>query len=132
MSSLGGEWRNLSLQPEDVFEADEDGRFKAEAGESLLWKYIWKSQNLFKSVLPFVHLPITLSQPPKFSLINQLYNEKLGFGYWYYFYATFSTLSLLIKALALLLIRLYLSKASQASLLGLNDICIYFLVLINL
>ncbi len=36
MSSLGGEWRNLSLQPEDVFEADEDGRFKAEAGESLL------------------------------------------------------------------------------------------------
>jgi hypothetical protein len=36
ISSLGGEWRNLSLQPEDVFEADEDGRFKAEAGESLL------------------------------------------------------------------------------------------------
>jgi hypothetical protein len=43
-----------------------------------------------------------------------------------------SLLSLLIKALALLLIRLYLSKASQASLLGLNDFCIYFLVLIDL
>jgi hypothetical protein len=42
----------------------------------------------------------------------------------YYFYATFSTFSLLIKALALLFNRLYLSKASQASLLGLNDFCI--------
>ena len=50
----------------------------------------------------------------------------------YYFYATFSTFSLLIKALALLFNRLYLSKASQASLLGLNDFCIYFPVLINL
>ncbi len=50
----------------------------------------------------------------------------------YYFYATFSTFSLLIKALAILFKRLYLSKASQASLLGLNDLCIYFPVLINL
>ncbi len=40
-----------------------------------------------------------------------------------------SLLSLLIKALVLPFIRLYLSKASQASLLGLNDFCI---VLINL
>ncbi len=40
--------------------------------------------------------------------------------------------SLLNKAFALLFIRLYLSKASQASLLGLNDFCIYFLVSINL
>ena len=36
--------------------------------------------------------------------------------------------SLLIKALALLFIRLYPSKASQASLLGLNDFCMYSLV----
>jgi len=50
----------------------------------------------------------------------------------YYFYATFSTFSLLIKVLALLFNRLYLSKASLASLLGLNDFCIYFPVLINL
>ncbi len=35
-----------------------------------------------------------------------------------------SLLSLLIKALALLFIRLYLSKASQASLLDLNFLCI--------
>ncbi len=49
-----------------------------------------------------------------------------------YFYATLSTFSLLIKALALPFNRLYLSKASQASLLGLNDFCIYFPVLINL
>jgi hypothetical protein len=35
-----------------------------------------------------------------------------------------SLLSLLIKALALPSIRLYLSKASQASLLGLNYFCI--------
>jgi hypothetical protein len=35
-----------------------------------------------------------------------------------------SLLSLLIKALALLFIRLYLSKASQAPLLGLNYFCI--------
>ncbi len=34
-----------------------------------------------------------------------------------------SLLSLLIKALALLVIRLYLSKASQASLLGHNYFC---------
>ncbi len=40
--------------------------------------------------------------------------------------------SLLIKALSLLFIKLYLSKASQASLLGLNCFCIYFPVLINL
>ncbi len=50
----------------------------------------------------------------------------------YYFYATLSTFSLLIKVLALLLNRLYLSKASQATLLGLTDFCIYFPVLINL
>ncbi len=50
----------------------------------------------------------------------------------YYFYATFSTIAVLIKALALLLIRIYLSKASQASLLGLNDFCIYSPALINL
>ncbi len=50
----------------------------------------------------------------------------------YFFYATFSTFSLLMKALALLFNRLYLSKASQASLLGLNDFCIYFPGLINL
>ncbi len=50
----------------------------------------------------------------------------------YYFYTTFSTFSLLIKALVLLFYRLYLSKASQASLLGFNDFCIYFPVLINL
>ncbi len=50
----------------------------------------------------------------------------------YYFYDTFSTFSLLIKALALLFYRLSLSKASQASLLGLNDFCLYFPVLINL
>ncbi len=50
----------------------------------------------------------------------------------FYFYATFSTFSLLIKAFALLFIRLYLSEASQASMLGLNDFCIYFLDLINL
>ncbi len=35
-----------------------------------------------------------------------------------------SLLPLLIKALALLFIRLYMSKASQASLLGLNYFCI--------
>ncbi len=35
-----------------------------------------------------------------------------------------SKLSLFIKALALLFIRLYLSKTSQASLLGLNYFCI--------
>jgi hypothetical protein len=50
----------------------------------------------------------------------------------YYFYAIFSTFPLLIKALALLFNRLYLSKASLASLLGLNDFCIYFPVLVNL
>jgi hypothetical protein len=43
-----------------------------------------------------------------------------------------SLFSLLIKALALLFSRLYLSKASQASLLSLNYFCIYFPVLINL
>jgi hypothetical protein len=42
------------------------------------------------------------------------------------------TLSLVIKVLALLFIRLYLSKASQASVLGLNDFCVYFLALINM
>ncbi len=42
------------------------------------------------------------------------------------------SLSLLIRALALFFIILYLSKASQASLLGLNDFCIYFPALINL
>ena len=45
--------------------------------------------------------------------------------------ALHSLLSLLIKALALLFDRLYLSKASQASLLGLNYFCNYFPVLIN-
>ncbi len=50
----------------------------------------------------------------------------------YYFYAIFSIFSFLIKALALLFNRLYLSKASQASLLSLNDFYIYFPVLINL
>ncbi len=50
----------------------------------------------------------------------------------YYFYATFSTVALLINALALLFYRPSLSKASQASLPGLNDFCIYFPVLINL
>jgi hypothetical protein len=49
----------------------------------------------------------------------------------YDFYATFSTI-LFIKALVLLFNRLYLSKTSQASLLGLNDFCLYFPVLINL
>jgi len=38
-----------------------------------------------------------------------------------------SLLSLLIKALALLFIRLYLSKACQASLLGLN----YFFIILS-
>jgi hypothetical protein len=50
----------------------------------------------------------------------------------YYFYATFSIFSLLIKVLVLLFNRLCLSMASQASLLALNDFCIYFPVLINL
>ncbi len=50
----------------------------------------------------------------------------------YYFYATFFTFSLLIKVLALLFNILYWSKASQAYLLGFNDFCIYFPVLINL
>ncbi len=43
-----------------------------------------------------------------------------------------SQLSLLLKALALLFFGLYLSKASQASLLGPNYFCIYFPILINL
>ncbi len=43
-----------------------------------------------------------------------------------------SLFSLLIIVLALLFIRLYLSKESQASLLSLNYFCIYFPVLINL
>ncbi len=63
---------------------------------------------------------------------NLLYDNKFRFGYQNYFYATFSTHFLLIKVLSLLFIRLYLSKVSQASLLGLNDFCIYFPVLINL
>ncbi len=42
-----------------------------------------------------------------------------------------SLLSLSLKALVLLFIRLYLSKASQA-LLGPNYFCIYFPILINL
>ncbi len=50
----------------------------------------------------------------------------------YYFNALFSTFSLLIKALVHLFNRLYLSKASQASMRGFNDFCIYFPVLINL
>jgi hypothetical protein len=50
----------------------------------------------------------------------------------YYFYATFSTFSPLIKVLELLFNRLYLSKTSQAYLLGINDFCIYIPVLINL
>ncbi len=50
----------------------------------------------------------------------------------YYFYATLSTFSLLIKVLALLCNRLCLSKTSQASLLGLNYLCIYFPILFNL
>jgi hypothetical protein len=50
----------------------------------------------------------------------------------YYSYATFSTFSLLIKALAPLFNILYLSKASQASLLGLIDFCTYLPVLISL
>ncbi len=45
---------------------------------------------------------------------------------------TYSLLSLLIIALALLFIRLDLSKASQGSMLGLDYICINFQVLINL
>jgi hypothetical protein len=43
-----------------------------------------------------------------------------------------SLLSLLNKALALLFVRLYLSKASQASLLGLNYFCTILSSLINL
>ncbi len=42
------------------------------------------------------------------------------------------SLSLSLKALVLFFIILYLSKASQASLLSLNDFCIYFPALINL
>ncbi len=50
----------------------------------------------------------------------------------YYFYATFPTFSISIQALVLLFNRLYLSKASQASLIGVNVFCIYFQILINL
>ncbi len=50
----------------------------------------------------------------------------------YYFYALFSTFFLLIKALAHIFNRLYLFKASQASLRGFNDFCIYFPILISL
>ncbi len=50
----------------------------------------------------------------------------------YYFYATPSTFSHLIKALALHFNRLCLSEISQASLPALKNFCIYFPVLINL
>ncbi len=50
----------------------------------------------------------------------------------YHFYTTLPTFSLLIKGHALLYVRLDLSKASQASLLGLNYFCIYSPALINL
>ena len=48
-SSFRGDRRNLSLQPDDSFEADDDGRFRHEAGESLPWNLekIVQCQNLF-------------------------------------------------------------------------------------
>jgi hypothetical protein len=60
-----------------------------------------------------------------FSTLSHLKRSTLSLNYKHLLYL------FKIKALTLLCIRLYWSKQSQASLLGLNYFCIYVPVLIN-